>query len=235
MHTSSYRSHTHDILCSAVRILSNSATSLYHTLSAKVLRRNLLEPQNDQQNLYFDRETVKRRRHEEYLELKKKEEADPALAEAFKRRRMEEKARKAEAKKAREREEEEEREKGKKTDEEEQDESLMELELEGIRAARKGSVHRHHDYTNRRDDDDSDDDDDDDDDDTIPVYRGLKDRVPSMLAIVSGGADGNLVVYNVDSRREVNTFKLMGFPGFYNPVVSVSEHHACLIVCTVMA
>ena len=148
---------------------------------------------------------MKRRRHEEYLELKKKEEADPALAEAFKRRRMEEKARKAEAKKAREREEEEEREKGKKTDEEEQDESLMELELEGIRAARKGSVHRHHDYANRRDDDDS----DDDDDDTVPVYRGLKDRVPSMLAIVSGGADGNLVVYNVDSRREVNTFKLM--------------------------
>ena len=46
---------------------------------------------------------MKRRRHEEYLELKKKEEADPALAEAFKRRRMEEKARKADAKKARER------------------------------------------------------------------------------------------------------------------------------------
>ena len=171
---------------------------------------------------------MKRRRHEEYLELKKKEEADPALAEAFKRRRMEEKARKAEAKKAREREEEEERETGMKADEEEQDESLMELELEGIRAARKGSVHRHHDYANRSDDDDSDDD-DDDDDDTVPVYRGLKDRVPSMLAIVSGGADGNLVVYNVDSRHEVNTFKLMGFPGFYNPVVSVSEHHIALV------
>ena len=210
-----------------MRILSNSATSLYNTLSAKVLRRNLLEPQNDQQNLYFDRETVKRRRHEEYLELKKKEEADPALAEAFKRRRMEEKARKAEAKKAEE-EEEEGGEKGKKMveEEEEQDESLMELELEGIRAARKGSVHN--------DDDDATRSDDDDDESTIPVYRGLKDRVPSMLAIVSGGADGNLVIYNVESRREVNTFKLMGFPGFYNPVVSVSEHHACLIVCLMM-
>ena len=209
-----------------MRILSNSATSLYNTLSAKVLRRNLLEPQNDQQNLYFDRETVKRRRHEEYLELKKKEEADPALAEAFKRRRMEEKARKAEAKKAKE-EEEEGGEKGKKMveEEEEQDESLMELELEGIRAARKGSVHN---------DDDDARSDDDDDESTIPVYRGLKDRVPSMLAIVSGGADGNLVIYNVESRREVNTFKLMGFPGFYNPVVSVSEYHACLIVCLMM-
>ena len=215
-----------------MRILSNSATSLYNTLSAKVLRRNLLEPQNDQQNLYFDRETVKRRRHEEYLELKKKEEADPALAEAFKRRRMEEKARKAEAKKAKEREEEERGgEKGKKmVEEEEQDESLMELELEGIRAARKGSVHNDDDDDARSDDDD----DDDDDETTIPVYRGLKDRVPSMLAIVSGGADGNLVIYNVESRREVNTFKLMGFPGFYNPVVSVSEHHACLIVCLMM-
>ena len=214
-----------------MRILSNSATSLYNTLSAKVLRRNLLEPQNDQQNLYFDRETVKRRRHEEYLELKKKEEADPALAEAFKRRRMEEKARKAEAKKAKE-EEEEGGEKGKKMveEEEEQDESLMELELEGIRAARKGSVHNDDDDDARSDDDD----DDDDDETTIPVYRGLKDRVPSMLAIVSGGADGNLVIYNVESRREVNTFKLMGFPGFYNPVVSVSEHHACLIVCLMM-
>ena len=206
-----------------MRILSNSSTSLYNTLSAKVLRRNVLEPQNDQQNLYFDRETVKRRRHEEYLELKKKEEADPTLAEAFKRRRLEEKARKAEEKKTKEREEKE-------------DESLMELELEGIRAVRKGSVH-HHDNSyddndnNDNDNDDDDDDNDDDDDDSIPIYRGLKDRVPCMLAIVSGGADGNLVIYNVESRREVNTFKLMGFPGFYNPVVSVSEHHACLIVC----
>ena len=187
---------------------------------------------------------MKRRRHEEYLELKKKEEADPALAEAFKRRRMEEKARKAEAKKAKEREEEENDGRGRKEQEEqeeqeEQDESLMELELEGIRAARKGSIHHRHashsDDGMNTDSDSVDDDDDnnnnDDNDDIVPVYRGLKGRIPSMLAIVSGGADGNLVVYNVESRREVNTFKLMGFPGFYNPVVSVSEHHACLIVC----
>lgn len=208
-------------------------TSLYHTLTPKVLRRNLLDPQNDKQNLYFDREAVKRRRHEEYLELKRQEAADPAKAEAFKRRRLEEKAAKEEAKKRKEMEEKEGKEveevdgvtftpptkkmektkKTKKMEEEEEDDSSE------------------NDMSNSDDDDNDDDDDENENEDGIPVYRGLKDRQPSMLAIVSGGADGNLVVYNVESRREVNTFKLMGFPGFYNPVVSVSEHYACLMVC----
>ncbi|KNB44061.1 hypothetical protein JH06_5394 [Blastocystis sp. subtype 4] len=46
-----------------------------------------------------------------------------------------------------------------------------------------------------------------------------------MIGIVSSGADGTMVVYNVESRQETMTFKLLGYPGYYNDVVSVSPHH----------
>ena len=199
-----------------------------------MLRRNLLDPQNDKQNLYFDREAVKRRRHEEYLELKRQEAADPAKAEAFKRRRLEEKAAKEEARKRKELEEKEEM----KVEEVDgmtftpQTKKMEKMEKTKKKMEEEKEDSNENDMSNSDDDDDDEEEDDDENEneDGIPVYRGLKDRQPSMLAIVSGGADGNLVVYNVESRREVNTFKLMGFPGFYNPVVSVSEHYACLVV-----
>lgn len=66
--------------------------------------------------------------------------------------------------------------------------------------------------------------------DDIPIYLGLKDSIPSMIGIVSSGADGTMVVYNVESRQETMTFKLLGYPGYYNDVVSVSPHHVCLMV-----
>ena len=34
----------------------------------------------------------------------------------------------------------------------------------------------------------------------------------------------------VESRQETMTFKLLGYPGYYNDVVSVSPHHVCLMV-----
>lgn len=66
--------------------------------------------------------------------------------------------------------------------------------------------------------------------DDIPIYLGMKDSIPSMIGIVSSGADGTMVVYNVESRQETMTFKLLGYPGYYNDVVSVSPHHVCLMV-----
>ena len=66
--------------------------------------------------------------------------------------------------------------------------------------------------------------------DDVSIFLGLKDVIPSMIGIVSSGADGTMVVYNVESRQETMTYRLLGYPGYFNDVVSVSSHHVCLMV-----
>ena len=63
----------------------------------------------------------------------------------------------------------------------------------------------------------------------LPVLRPVNEDL-SMLAIVSGGADGNLVVYNLQGRLESLTFRLYGFPSFFCPAVAAQAKHCLLRV-----
>ena len=134
-HSATYRSHTHDILCSAVTILSRNASALYLTLDRRSLHRQL-----DDQGEYES----KRVHHSDSFDDR---ERSPST----------------------------------------------------------------------KDD---------------PVLRGVSDNL-SMLTIMSGGADGNIVVYNLEGRLESLTFKLLGSPAFYNPVVVAHSHH-CLLQVSIL-
>ena len=133
-HSATYRSHTHDILCSAVTILSRNASAVYLTLDTKALYRQL-----------YDRKGYKSKR-----------------------------------------------------------------------------VHRSDSYDDHEESASTED----------PVLRGVHDDL-SMLTIISGGADGNIVVYNLEGRLESLTFRLLGFPAFYNPVVVARSHH-CLLQVSIL-
>ena len=63
----------------------------------------------------------------------------------------------------------------------------------------------------------------------LPVLRPVNEDL-SMLAIISGGADGNLVVYNLQGRLESLTFRLYGFPSFFCPAVAAQGKHCLLRV-----
>ena len=63
----------------------------------------------------------------------------------------------------------------------------------------------------------------------LPVLRPVNEDL-AMLAIVSGGADGNLVVYNLQGRLESLTFRLYGFPSFFCPAVAAQAKHCLLRV-----
>ena len=65
-------------------------------------------------------------------------------------------------------------------------------------------------------------------DDSIPSCSGLSSSALDMLVIVSGSVDGNLVIYNKDSKQENLTFKYTSYPSFFNPVVSHDGKY-CLI------
>ena len=129
-HSATYRSHTHDILCSAVTILSRNASALYLTLDTKSLYHQL----DDR------REHHSKRIH--HSDTSYDREESPSTKED-------------------------------------------------------------------------------------PVFRGVRDNL-SMLTIISGGADGNIVVYNLEGRLESLTFRLLGCPAFYNPAVVARSHH-CLL------
>ena len=131
-HSATYRSHTHDILCSAVTILSRNASALYLTLATKSLHHQL-----DDQGEYQSK-----------------------------------------------------------------------------RVHPSDSSDDHERSPSTKDD---------------PVLRGVHDNL-SMLTIMSGGADGNIVVYNLEGRLESLTFKLLGYPTFYNPAVVARSHHCLLQV-----
>lgn len=186
LHIASYRSHTHDILCSTVRILRGSCTSLYSTIPTKQLKREMTGNQNDKNSRYYDHETEKK--HQQDGE---KSSIPVELDTSSKRRRLEKTERKGSEKE--------------KMEEETQDRMEEESPLD----EEEGETRVYAD---------------------VPIFLGLKDSIPSMIGIVSSGADGTMVVYNVESRQETMTFKLLGYPGYYNDVVSVSPHHVCLMV-----
>lgn len=196
-HTASYRSHTHDILCSTVRILRGSCTSLYSTVSPKQLKREISANLNDKNSPNNDYGVEKKRGYEEGEELMDHETFNSESTVGQKRLRLEEKTNMKVQEKSVV------KTKGRVTTDMIEEETLLEMD---------------HEEELNQDSDDS------------PIFLGLKDSVPSMIAIVSSGADGNMVVYNVESRQETMTFKLVGFPGYYNDVVSVSAHHVCLMV-----
>lgn len=196
-HTASYRSHTHDILCSTVRILRGSCTSLYSTVSPKQLKREISANLNDENGPNNDYGVEKKRGYEEGEESKDRETFNSESTVGQKRLRLEEKTNMKVQEKSVV------KTKGRVTTDMIEEETLLEMD---------------HEEELNQDSDDS------------PIFLGLKDSVPSMIAIVSSGADGNMVVYNVESRQETMTFKLVGFPGYYNDVVSVSAHHVCLMV-----
>ena len=162
-----------------MRILRGSCTSLYSTIPAKQLKREMTGNQNDKNSRYYDNETEKK--HQQDGE----KSSIPVESDASsKRRRLD------------------------KTEKRESEKKMMEEVQEGM-DEEEGETRVC---------------------DDIPIYLGLKDSIPSMIGIVSSGADGTMVVYNVESRQETMTFKLLGYPGYYNDVVSVSPHHVCLMV-----
>jgi len=169
-----------------VRILRGSCTSLYSTIPAKQLKREMTGNQNDKNSRYYDNETEKK--HQQDGE----KSSIPVESDASsKRRRLD------------------------KTEKRESEKKMMEEEVqEGMEE--ESPLDEEEGETRVCDD--------------IPIYLGLKDSIPSMIGIVSSGADGTMVVYNVESRQETMTFKLLGYPGYYNDVVSVSPHHVCLMV-----
>ncbi len=169
-----------------MRILRGSCTSLYSTIPAKQLKREMTGNQNDKNSRYYDNETEKK--HQQDGE----KSSIPVESDASsKRRRLD------------------------KTEKRESEKKMMEEEVqEGMEE--ESPLDEEEGETRVCDD--------------IPIYLGLKDSIPSMIGIVSSGADGTMVVYNVESRQETMTFKLLGYPGYYNDVVSVSPHHVCLMV-----
>ncbi len=169
-----------------MRILRGSCTSLYSTIPAKQLKREMTGNQNDKNSRYYDNETEKK--HQQDGE----KSSIPVESDASSKRRRLDKTEKRESEKKMMEEE---------VQEGMEEESPLDEEEGGTRVC-----------------------------DDIPIYLGLKDSIPSMIGIVSSGADGTMVVYNVESRQETMTFKLLGYPGYYNDVVSVSPHHVCLMV-----
>ena len=168
-----------------MRILRGSCTSLYSTIPAKQLKREMTGNQNDKNSRYYDNETEKK--HQQDGE----KSSIPVESDASsKRRRLD------------------------KTEKRESEKKMMEEVQEGMEE--ESPLDEEEGETRVCDD--------------IPIYLGLKDSIPSMIGIVSSGADGTMVVYNVESRQETMTFKLLGYPGYYNDVVSVSPHHVCLMV-----
>ena len=169
-----------------MRILRGSCTSLYSTIPAKQLKREMTGNQNDKNSRYYDNETEKK--HQQDGE----KSSIPVESDASsKRRRLD------------------------KTEKRESEKKMMEEEVqEGMEE--ESPLDEEEGETRVCDD--------------IPIYLGLKDSIPSMIGIVSSGADGTMVVDNVESRQETMTFKLLGYPGYYNDVVSVSPHHVCLMV-----
>ena len=169
-----------------MRILRGSCTSLYSTIPAKQLKREMTGNQNDKNSRYYDNETEKK--HQQDGE----KSSIPVESDASsKRRRLD------------------------KTEKRESEKKMMEEEVqEGMEE--ESPLDEEEGETRVCDD--------------IPIYLGLKDSIPSMIGIVSSGADGTMVVYNVESRQETMTFKLLGYPGYYNDVVSVSPHHVCVMV-----
>ena len=168
-----------------MRILRGSCTSLYSTIPAKQLKREMTGNQNDKNSRYYDNETEKK--HQQDGE----KSSIPVESDASsKRRRLD------------------------KTEKRESEKKMMEEEVqEGMEE--ESPLDEEEGETRVCDD--------------IPIYLGLKDSIPSMIGIVSSGADGTMVVDNVESRQETMTFKLLGYPGYYNDVVSVSPHHVCLM------
>jgi hypothetical protein len=65
---------------------------------------------------------------------------------------------------------------------------------------------------------------------SVPVLRGNREKSLEVLLVVSGGADGNVVLYNPENPRETSTIKYFGFPGFYNGVVTAGIKHCVLQV-----
>ena len=63
----------------------------------------------------------------------------------------------------------------------------------------------------------------------LPELRPLNEDL-AMLAIISGGVDGNLIVYNLQGRLESLTLRLYGYPSFYCPVVATQPSHCLLQV-----
>ena len=169
-----------------MRILRGSCTSLYSTIPAKQLKREMTGNQNDKNSRYYDNETEKK--HQQDGE----KSSIPVESDASSKRRRLDKTEKRESEK-------------KMMEEEAQEGMEEESPLDEEEGERRVC-------------------------DDIPIYLGLKDSIPSMIGIVSSGADGTMVVYNVESRQETMTFKLLGYPGYYNDVVSVSPHHVCLMV-----
>ena len=169
-----------------MRILRGSCTSLYSTIPAKQLKREMTGNQNDKNSRYYDNETEKK--HEQDGE----KSSIPVESDASSKRRRLDKTEKRESEKTM-------------MEEEVQEGMEEESPLDEEEGERRVC-------------------------DDIPIYLGLKDSIPSMIGIVSSGADGTMVVYNVESRQETMTFKLLGYPGYYNDVVSVSPHHVCLMV-----
>lgn len=70
-------------------------------------------------------------------------------------------------------------------------------------------------------------------DSSIPMCFGLGENGLSMLLIVSGSVDGNLVLYNQHSKQENLTYKYADYPNFYNKVVSHHQNYCLMQVLTV--
>lgn len=63
---------------------------------------------------------------------------------------------------------------------------------------------------------------------SVPVCSGLTENSLSLVLIVSGSVDGNLVLYNQHSKQENLTYKYTNYPNYFNPVIS-QDHHYCLM------
>lgn len=66
---------------------------------------------------------------------------------------------------------------------------------------------------------------------SIPVCFGLSGSSLSMVLIVSGSVDGNLVLYNQHSKQENLTYKYAGYPNFFNPVIAHDGPFCLMQVC----
>lgn len=61
----------------------------------------------------------------------------------------------------------------------------------------------------------------------LPVYGSLFDSFECMV-VLSGSVDSTMVVYNIHSPQENNTMRVNAYPGFYNPIASNSRDFVLL-------
>lgn len=142
-HTATYRSHTHDILCSAVAILKQNYTLIFNTQMKKQIRRQLTTTPSTAQS-------VKRDAVADEPTKKQKEESGAAV-----------------------------------------------------------------DVTPAS---------------SLPTLPLLDRANPSVLVIVSGGADGTLVATSSQSRQENMTVKYYDYPGWFSSVCRCDEEYCLLSV-----